>query len=279
MSPLSLQSNLLRQYLEILGVAKKAPTHNALAELVQAHLTRVAFENISKLYYRKHLGLTNLPTVEQYLEGIAHNHFGGTCYSNNYYFNRLLVSLGYDVKLCTADMTAPAVHALSLVRVEGREYLVDAGYAAPFLSPVPRDLKTDYVAELGRDRYVTKPQDANGCSRLDLFRDGVLKHGYLARPEPRRIEDFSGAIQASFRPDATFLNSLLLARFYPGRSVVIHNFAIIESQGTAFRIRQLHGLDELIAAIEERFEMPRHIVSEALSGLEKFRDAWDSVSP
>jgi len=270
---------LLRQYLETLGVAEKSPSRNALGELVQAHLTRVPFENISKLYYRKHLDLTNLPTIQQYLDGIAQNHFGGTCYSNNYYFYRLLVSLGYDVKLCAADMASPAVHAFSLVRVEGREYLVDTGYAAPFLSPLPRDLTTDYAVELGRDRYVFKPQDKNGCSRLDLYRDGVLKHGYLARPEPRQIEDFSGVIQSSFRPDATFLNSLLPARFYPGRSVVIHNFSLIESQGTVSEIRQLQGLEELIATIEKRFEMPRGVVTEALSGQQKFRDAWDGASP
>jgi len=277
--PEPLDSNLLRQYVDILGVTQKAPSHNALAELVAAYLTRVPFENISKLYYRKHLGLTDLPTIQQYLDGIAQNHFGGTCYSNNYYFYRLLASLGYEVKLCAADMSAPAVHAFSLVSVEGQEYLVDTGYAAPFLSPLPRDLTTDYVVELGRDRYVLKPQDENRCSRLELYRDGILKHGYLARPEPRRIEDFSSVIRSSFRPDATFLNSLLLARFYPGRSVVFHNFALIESQGTVSTIRHLQSKDELISAIEERFEMPRRVVTEALSGQETFRDAWDSVSP
>jgi len=279
MIPESLDSSLLRQYVEILGVTQKAPSHSALAELVEAHLTRVPFENISKLYYRKHLGLMDLPPIQRYLNGIAQNHFGGTCYSNNYYFYRLLVSLGYEVKLCAADMTAPAVHAFSLVQVEGREYLVDTGYAAPFLSPVPRDLKTDYVVELGRDRYVFRPQDGNGCSRIDLYRDGILKHGYLARPEPRRIEDFSGVIKGSFQPDATFLTSLLLARFYPGRSVVIHNYSLIESQGTVSRIRQLQGLEELISTIEEQFAMPHRIITEALSGQEKFRDAWDAASP
>ena len=62
---------------------------------------------------------------------------------------------------------------------------------------------------VGRDRYVLRPQDANQCSLLELYREDVMKHRYLARPAPRRIEDFSGAIADSFRPDATFLNSLL----------------------------------------------------------------------
>lgn len=61
--------------------------------------------------------------------------------------------------------------------------------------------------------------------------------------------------------------------------MAIHNFAMIESQGTIFTIRQLDGLNELISSIEERFDMPRRVVAEALSGMEKFRDAWDETSP
>ena len=201
----ALNEDLVLRYLRVLGVAKREPGLNALTELVTAHLARVPFENISKLYYKKRLSLTALPSIQQYLDGIERYHFGGTCYSNNFHFYTLLASLGYSVKLCAADMSTPAVHALSMVSVEGRQYLVDTGYAAPFLSPLPRDLTTDYVIALGRDRYVLKPQDANGSSRLELQQDGVLRHGYQAKPEPKRIEDFGQVIANSFRADATFL--------------------------------------------------------------------------
>ena len=87
-------------------------------------------------------------------------------------------------------MSNPDVHMVSMVNVDGREYLVDVGYAAPFLEPLPRDLATDYSIVLGRDRYVLKPQDAQRCSRLELYRDGNLKHGYLAKPRPKQIGDF-----------------------------------------------------------------------------------------
>ena len=50
-------------------------------------------------------------------------------------------------------MTTPDdSHCEIIVNVDGREYLIDAGYGAPFLSPMPRDPATDYVVELGRDR-------------------------------------------------------------------------------------------------------------------------------
>lgn len=269
-----LPEEVVDRYLAILGVARREPSLAALRELVAAHLTRVPFENISKLYYRKRLGLVNLPPIRLYLDGIEQHHFGGTCYSNNYHFNLLLRGLGYEAKLCASDMKTPHVHALNMIRIEDREYLADTGYAAPLLEPIPRDLAVDYETQLGRDRYVLKPQDANGCSRLELYRDGVLRHGYLARPEPRKIEDFSKVIAASFSADATFLNSVLLVRFYPGRSVLIHNLTLVESEGDQSTVHGLANRDELIAAIEQRFAISRVIVREAIGQLGNLQDAW-----
>ena len=79
---------LFSKYLKILGVEAKPPSRDALFELVRAQITRVPFENISKLYYLKKLGLMNIPNLEVYLNGIENHHFGGTCYSNSYHFTK-----------------------------------------------------------------------------------------------------------------------------------------------------------------------------------------------
>ena len=271
---MSLGADSVHRYLSLLGTEPGDPDLQRLHRLVFSQLTRVPFENISKLYYKKSLNLTGPPDFEQYLEGIEKYHFGGTCYSNNFYSYCLLVSLGYEARLCGADMATPDVHMVSMVRLGGREYLVDVGYAAPFLAPMPRDLDADLVIELGQDRYVLKPQDALGRSRLELYRDGALKHGYLAKPEPRRIEEFREVIARSFRPDATFLNSILLARFYPNRSVVIHNLDLIESEGRQSRTTNLRDRDQLIAAVNRYFQIPEEIVAEAIDELQNFEDAW-----
>jgi N-hydroxyarylamine O-acetyltransferase len=269
-----LPKDVIDRYLAILGVARMEGSLATLRALVSAHLTRIPFENISKLYYYKRLGLTNLPGIRMYLQGIEEKHFGGTCYSNNYYFHRLLRSLGYEAKLCAADMKTPDVHAVNVITIDGREYFVDTGYAAPLLEPIPRDLTTDYEIALGRDRYVLTPQDGNGCSRLQLYRDGVLRHGYLVKPKPRKIEDFSTVIRESFSPNATFLNSVLLARFRPDGSTVIHNLTLIESEGDKSTLYELANRDELIATIEQQFGMPPGIVREAIRGLGSLQNAW-----
>jgi len=271
---LPIQQKLLDRYLNILGISRREPNLDSLIELVKVHMLRVPFENVSKLYYRKHLGLHNIPDLELFLDSIERYNFGGTCYSNNFYLYQLLASLGYQVMLCGADMSNLDAHMASMVRVENKEYLVDVGYAAPFLMPLPRNLATDYIIELGRDRYVLKPQDVLGCSRLELYRDGKLKHGYLAKPIPRQIRDFEKGIADSYCEDATFMNALLLARFFPNRSLVIHNLTVIESQGVVSSIRTLASQDELVQAISEGFGIPSKFTIDVVSDLRQLKDAW-----
>jgi N-hydroxyarylamine O-acetyltransferase len=265
---------LLDRYLGLLGVQRRKPSMDALCELVQTHLQRVPFENVSKLYYKKHQGLRGIPSLELFLDGIEQFHFGGTCYTNNYYLYQLLANLEYQNRLCGADMSNPDVHLVSMVNIEKREYLVDVGYAAPFLTPMPRDLTTDYTIVLGRERYVLKPQDASGCSRMELYRDGNRNHGYVAKPAPRQIHEFELVIADSYREDATFMNALLLARFNPNRSLVIHNLTVIESQGTTSSIQSLASKEELGQVVFERFGIPEEFTREVVKELGQLKDAW-----
>jgi arylamine N-acetyltransferase len=271
---LPIRQKLLDRYLNILGIPKREPNLDSLIELVKAHMFRVPFENVSKLYYKKHLGLRSIPDLELFLDGIERYNFGGTCYSNNFYLYQLLTGLGYQAMLCGADMSNPDVHMVSMVTVEKREYLVDVGYAAPFLMPLPRDLATDYIIELGRDRYVLKPQDALGYSRMELYRDGKLKHGYLAKPMPRQIHDFQQVIADSYREEATFMNALLLARFFPNRSLVIHNLTVIESHGRLSNVQNLASQGKLVQVISEYFGIPSEFTKGVVNGLGQLEDAW-----
>ena len=118
---------LFEKYLALLGLKISNPTMEFLTTIVKAHLTRIPFENISKLLLKKR-GLNYIPNLSEYLEGIETHHFGGTCYANNYYLFLLLEGLGYDVKLCGADMKNPDVHLISIVTIDRKGFLVDCGY-------------------------------------------------------------------------------------------------------------------------------------------------------
>ncbi|MEE8577089.1 MAG: arylamine N-acetyltransferase, partial [candidate division Zixibacteria bacterium] len=211
----------------------------------------------------------------QFLGGIKRFNFGGTCYANNGYLNQLLINLGYRVKLCGADMDNPDVHIVNIVTIDEKEYLVDTGYGAPFVKPLPLDLKADYEIESGSDRYRLKPKDKGGCSRMEFYRDGELKHGYTAKPTPRQIDYFAKVIQDSYRDTAAFMNRLVLVRFFPNRTLTIRGLSLVETEGGKSRIHRLESRDELPEAVEKYFSIPQSIVSEAVADLTELGDAYD----
>ncbi len=260
-------ADLFDRYLNVLGVHARAPSLDALSELVAAHLTRIPFENVSKLYYRNDPARCGLPGLAQFLGGIERYRFGGTCYANNFHLHQLLVRLGYQVTLCGADMSSPNVHMVNIVTLSGRRFLVDGGYGAPFLEPLPLDAPGDCEIAWGAYRYVLKPSGADGRTRLDMCRDGVVTHGYTVNPIARSIGDFAGVIADSFTDRATFMHALFIARFWAHRSVTLRNLTLETVEGTASSRREVPGPEYLPATIEQEFGMPRDIVRQALDGV------------
>ncbi len=257
----------VERYLSVLGVPRRTPSLEALAELTAAHVTRVPFENVSKLLRFRRSGFRGIPDLATFLGDIERFHLGGTCYTNNVHFGRLLAALGYDVALCGADMSKPDVHVVNVVRLDGHEYLVDGGFAAPFLEPLPLGLDRDQEIALGGERYVLKPRGADGRSRLDHHRDGRPPHGYTLNPRPRRVEEFAGVIDESFEPEATFMNALTIVRFLPGRSLALRNLKLVEAEGDRTRTVRFADAAPLPVLIEERFGIPRALTAEVLAGL------------
>jgi arylamine N-acetyltransferase len=255
------------RYLSILGVEPQPPSLDHLRRLVGAQLTRVPFENISKLFLKKTENASYIPSLEEHLDGIERFGFGGTCYANNPYFVELLLNCGYDVDLCGADMTRPDVHVVSFVRLDGREYLVDVGYGAPFFEPMPRDLDHEHEIAFGRNRYVLHPQDSLGRSRVDQIVDGNLIHGYVAKPKLREIGFFAEVIRESYTEAATFMNVVVVERFFSGHSVRIHNFTLTESTPDNATTTQLADKEELVEAIEHHCGFPGEIVREAIADI------------
>jgi arylamine N-acetyltransferase len=265
------------RYLRLLGLPAAPRGRGALAALVAAHLERVPFETVSKLCHRRRGEPHTIPELDRFLDGIEHHRFGGTCYANNYCLYRLLAHLGYEVRLCGAAMSRPDVHLVSIVTLDGREFLVDGGYGAPFLEPLPRDLDTDHVVELGRDRYVLRPQDGEGRSRLEHWNGNVLRHGYTVDPRPRRIEEFRAVIEQSFMVDATFMQTLRIVRFVPGGSVDLLDRRLTQTTGRRSRTRILDDTAALVAAIAGAFGMPHLAITEALAELEFLRAAANAA--
>jgi arylamine N-acetyltransferase len=267
------KKKLFDKYLDLLGVEVSSPSFEFLCRIVRAHLLRIPFENVSKLLY-KIQRMNKFPGLPDYLNGIEKYNFGGTCYANNHYLNLLLNHLGFDVKLCGADMKNPDVHIINIVTVEGREYIVDGGYAAPFLEPLPRFLTGDYVLSPGNEKFLLKPQDKNGFSKLEHYYNGELKHWYTAKPKPRSIEEFSGVIKDSYSDDAMFMNIFRITRITVNGSLNLRNLQLTEITGSLTTTIELTR-NEIPGIVETKFLIPADLAEEALSTIKNFKNTFD----
>jgi N-hydroxyarylamine O-acetyltransferase len=256
------------RYLNILGVVPQKPSFNSLSEILAAHIIHIPFENISKLYYKKKYNLLSLPSFNLYLEGIEKYNFGGTCYSNNYYLHCLLKFFDYDVKLCGAEMNKPDAHLVNIVKLNNKEYLVDAGNAAPFFNPVPLFLKENYEIVRGRELYVFEPQDKFGRTRMRYYRNGALKNSYVVNPEPKNIYDFHPSITDSFNSNALFMSSIYIASISKECTWKIHNFEMLKSDNTSTEKFILSGNKELTKKVHELSYIPSEIIEYVLGEIE-----------
>ncbi len=261
------EERLFLKYLRLLGIHRQNPSFDYLKEIVRAHGSKIPFENISKLLFKKRLNLKQLIDFELFLDGIEKYNFGGTCYSNNFYLNQLLEWLGFDVKLCGADMKNPDVHLVNIITIENREYLIDTGFAAPFFEPLPLDLLNDYSINCGNNLYILKSQNNNNRTQIELYSNGELIDGYKVNPQARNISEFRQIIEDSYKESSTFMNSLLITRFDSEVFIIIRNMTFIECNGTVSKKHSLDTIDQLASVIDNYCGIPKTLVLESIQGL------------
>jgi len=259
------------RYLNLIGVARSRPSWEGLTELTSAHLRRIPFENVSKIYRARIRGIREIPRLDDFLDGVERYNFGGTCYTNNYYLHLLLAHLGYEARLCAADISVngapPNGHMVNVVTINESEAIADVGYGAPFWQPLPRDGTDDLERRLGHERYVLKPQDSKGRSRLELYRDNQLAHGYVLKPDGKDVRDFADVVARSYGDQAPFLNRLLLVRFFDDWALVLRNNSLTEMRDSTSISKSLQTLDSIANVIVDRFGIPAKFASAVLESL------------
>lgn len=260
-------SDQATRYLSLLGVHTHDPSVASLTELVTAHLSRVPFENVSKLIRHARGEAPVLVPLDDFLDGVERSNLGGTCYPCAGHFNALLHVLGFDAWLCGAAMEQPDVHLINVVRLDERDFLVDVGYAAPFFAPLPLDGRAPHAASCGRDVYLLHPRESDGRSRIEHRRDGESIHGYVIDPTPRDIGHFASVIEDSYRPGDGFLNRLHIVVHRNRRSTILSDFKVTVVDGAGVKSRTLADPEAVVGTVEELFGIPAAVTEEAVAAL------------
>jgi arylamine N-acetyltransferase len=129
------------RYLALLGLAREAPSLDALTRLVRAHVLNVPFENVTALLRRRNCPTGPVPAMD--LDGLLdtweRRAGGGICFELAAMFSKLLASLGYDLYVMLAQVSLPNGHQAIHVMLDGNRYLVDLGTGGPIFQPVPLD--------------------------------------------------------------------------------------------------------------------------------------------
>ena len=150
------------QYLQRIGITDApAPSPEALAQLQEAHLKNIPFENLD---IHSHV---NIDFINSY-EKIIISRRGGFCYELNYLFYQLLRELGFKVRIISARVFDKAKgygeeydHMAIIAMFGENEYLVDVGFGEFAMHPLL--IRTD-----------TEIEDPRGIFRINNLEDGYL---------------------------------------------------------------------------------------------------------
>ncbi|MGE5812537.1 MAG: hypothetical protein ACM339_13600, partial [Ignavibacteria bacterium] len=126
----------------------------------------------------------------------------------------------------------------------------------------------------GKEKYIVKPQNENGNTKVEQYYDNELRHWYAAKPQPRKIDEFRKVIADSYGDNATFMNALRIVRFYENGFRSLRNLTLTELDGPDYSSIEI-SRNKLPEVVNEKFGMPEILVVEAISMLKVLRSIYD----
>lgn len=219
-----------RRLLERIGAQPGALHADHLAHLQRQMLLHVPFENLDL-----HLGRPIRLDRDALFGKIVDGQRGGFCYELNEAFTQCLLALGFD-----ADRLAARVllgggghdrdHQCSLVRLDGRRWLVDVGFGDHCL--IPLNIDDEAPQSDGRGRYRVTHREG----RVEVCREkeGAWAPQVSVGLEPVAWSDFDERCAWTQRsPDSVFVGKRVCTRATPsGRVSLTGNHLKIVDDGT-----------------------------------------------
>lgn len=207
----------------------------ALFELQHRHLLHIPFENLD-IHYHTPIELD----LQKIYQKIVPSKRGGFCYELNGLFNELLQAIGFDTFLISARVHgengrySPEFDHMAIVAtVEGRSYLVDAGFGKFSLEPLEIVLdapQTDPAGVFMVDRYEA------GYYRVSSQENGNWSPEYIFKLEERQLADFEPrcAFQQSSE-DAHFTRKKVISIARPNGRITLNNDTLKIAEGGEVR--------------------------------------------
>lgn len=187
----------LSGYLQRIGLARPAAGDaQALQKVQAAHRQSIPFENLSV-----RLGKTIACDGKAAFAKLVEQQRGGFCFEQNQLFADMLGALDFEVRLLLArvllgrpDTLPPRTHCLVLVRLDGADWIADAGFGGSYAPPMPL-----------RDRAQAETDDTAQHRLRHIGPDGALPGAWvLERKGPVWATDGRTNSDSEWEPQYAF---------------------------------------------------------------------------
>ncbi len=254
------RQSIVEGYLNDLGISDADVSSSKgkiefLSRLQSAHIARHTFNSLAVVIGNE-LPL-DLPSL---YEKIVVKRRGGYCFEHNKLIYNVLEALGFDVKLLLArvvynrDLDTPRTHRVTLVNVDGEEYVVDGGFGH-LGARLPVKLELDTEQRQGKEcfRVVAKNSDEY-C--YQVMKDGDYFTLYTFDLGVYTEADcVVGHFYSHRHPSAAFVNNLVVSlktesSVYSLRNGVFHLFTDAGTQ-----VAELTSHQQLHEKLTQTFEL------------------------
>jgi N-hydroxyarylamine O-acetyltransferase len=245
----------LEAYLRRTGMRSVlAPSAEALADLQQAHVGNIPFENLDILLGRPvHLDLESLQVK------LVAARRGGYCFEQNTLFQAVLERIGFEVTPLAARVRTGTTavrartHMLLVVDLPEGAFVADVGFGAD--GPV-RALPLDEGREHWLGPMGHRFRRENSLWVLEGNTDGAWIDLYAFTLEPQYPIDFVMANHfTSTHPRSGFVNSLTAQRSWPERRVILRNRELSVREGRFTETTTIRDPEHLLEVLERHFDL------------------------
>lgn len=213
-SPTDVADTDVAEYLARIGHPGGPPTAATLHGLTRAHVAAIPFENVDVVLGR-HRGIG----LDVVVDKLVRRRRGGYCYEHARLFAAVLTHLGFDLRKVMArvqpDRGGPRTHRALIVDVEGEEQLVDVGFGASMVVPMP--LRDGAVVDQAGWAHRLE-RDGREWTLVRRTLDGEDR-SYRLDPEPSApVDDEVAHHFTSTHPSSPFIGQLVVMRLAEGVS-------------------------------------------------------------
>jgi N-hydroxyarylamine O-acetyltransferase len=244
----------LPAYLARIGVQDAgSPNLPTLVRLHRAHIAAIPFENLDI-----QMGRPIELDAESLQAALIRRRRGGYCFQQNGLFAAVLTQLGYVVSQrearvrldATNGVASPRTHLISVVQIDGREWLADVGFGGSGIVE-PLDLETHSSVQDGwiyrviREGRLRVLQRARGNGWDDLYA--------FAEDEVAPIDCIVGNWYTSTHRDSRFVRTLTVQRMIGDTRHVLRNLTYsVARAGGDWQTRELTRA-ELVPLLRDVF--------------------------